>query len=48
MRRTRFFLQRQAKIRPMVEAIPLAKAVKAYERMMRNEARFRSVLTMGQ
>jgi len=43
-----FSLQRQAKIRPMIEAIPLAKAVEAYEHMMRNEARFRIVLAMGQ
>jgi D-arabinose 1-dehydrogenase-like Zn-dependent alcohol dehydrogenase len=32
----------------MIEAIPLAKAVEAYEHMMRNEARFRIVLAMGQ
>lgn len=32
-------------IRPMIEKIPLEKAPEAYARMMRNEARFRMVLT---
>jgi alcohol dehydrogenase, propanol-preferring len=35
-------------IRPMVETIPFEKAAEAYARMMRNEARFRRVLTTGQ
>jgi D-arabinose 1-dehydrogenase-like Zn-dependent alcohol dehydrogenase len=32
-------------IRPMIEKIPLKQAPEAYARMMRNEARFRMVLT---
>jgi propanol-preferring alcohol dehydrogenase len=34
-------------IRAMIEVMPLAKAAEAYGRMMRNEARFRIVLTTG-
>jgi D-arabinose 1-dehydrogenase-like Zn-dependent alcohol dehydrogenase len=34
-------------IRPMIETLPLEQAAEAYARMMRNEARFRLVLTMG-
>jgi propanol-preferring alcohol dehydrogenase len=34
-------------IRPMVETIPLEEAQAGYDRMMRNEARFRMVLTMN-
>lgn len=34
-------------IRPMIETMPLEQAAEAYARMMRNEARFRLVLTMG-
>jgi D-arabinose 1-dehydrogenase-like Zn-dependent alcohol dehydrogenase len=34
-------------IRPMVETIPLEEAQAGYEKMMRNEARFRIVLTMN-
>jgi len=33
---------------PMIETVPLEKAAEAYARMMRNEARFRIVLTTGQ
>jgi D-arabinose 1-dehydrogenase-like Zn-dependent alcohol dehydrogenase len=33
-------------VRPMLERMPLEKAPAAYARMMRNEARFRMVLTM--
>jgi D-arabinose 1-dehydrogenase-like Zn-dependent alcohol dehydrogenase len=33
-------------VRPMLERMPLEKAPIAYARMMRNEARFRMVLTM--
>jgi len=33
---------------PTVEKIPFEKAAEAYARMMRNEARFRMVLTTGQ
>jgi D-arabinose 1-dehydrogenase-like Zn-dependent alcohol dehydrogenase len=36
------------KIRAMIETVPLAKAPEAYGRMMRNEARFRTVLVTGQ
>ena len=35
-------------IRPMIETLPLERAAEAYARMMRNEARFRIVLTTGQ
>jgi D-arabinose 1-dehydrogenase-like Zn-dependent alcohol dehydrogenase len=35
-------------IRAIIETVPLAKAAEAYERMMRNEARFRIVLVSGQ
>ena len=31
----------------MIETVPLANAAEAYERMMRNEARFRIVLVTG-
>lgn len=31
-------------IRPMIETVPLTSAAEGYGRMMRNEARFRSVL----
>jgi D-arabinose 1-dehydrogenase-like Zn-dependent alcohol dehydrogenase len=34
-------------IRPMIETVPLEHAAEAYARMMRNEARFRIVLTTG-
>jgi D-arabinose 1-dehydrogenase-like Zn-dependent alcohol dehydrogenase len=34
-------------VRPMIERFPLARAADAYERMMTNKVRFRSVLTMG-
>jgi D-arabinose 1-dehydrogenase-like Zn-dependent alcohol dehydrogenase len=34
-------------VRPMIETMPLAHAVEAYDRMMRGEARFRMVLTMA-
>jgi len=33
---------------PIIETVPLANAAEAYERMMRNEARFRIVLVTGQ
>jgi D-arabinose 1-dehydrogenase-like Zn-dependent alcohol dehydrogenase len=36
-----------ANIRPMIETMPLEKAAEAYERMMKGDARFRMVLTMG-
>jgi D-arabinose 1-dehydrogenase-like Zn-dependent alcohol dehydrogenase len=32
-------------VRPMIEPVPLERAQEAYEKMMRNEARFRMVLT---
>jgi len=35
-------------IHPMIETVPLANAAEAYGRMMRNEARFRIVLVIGQ
>jgi len=35
-------------VRPMIETVPLERAAEAYGRMMRNEARFRIVLTTGQ
>ncbi len=35
-------------VRAMIETIPLERAAEAYARMMRNEARFRIVLTTGQ
>lgn len=35
-------------VRAMIEAVPLERAAEAYARMMRNEARFRIVLTTGQ
>ena len=35
-------------VRAMIESVPLARATEAYARMMRNEARFRIVLVMGQ
>jgi D-arabinose 1-dehydrogenase-like Zn-dependent alcohol dehydrogenase len=34
-------------VRPMIETVPLAEAPEAYAKMMRGEARFRMVLTMG-
>jgi D-arabinose 1-dehydrogenase-like Zn-dependent alcohol dehydrogenase len=34
-------------VRPMIETMPLAQAADAYARMMRGDARFRMVLTMG-
>jgi D-arabinose 1-dehydrogenase-like Zn-dependent alcohol dehydrogenase len=34
-------------VRPMIETMPLARAPEAYARMMRGDARFRMVLTMG-
>jgi D-arabinose 1-dehydrogenase-like Zn-dependent alcohol dehydrogenase len=34
-------------IHPMIETMPLERAAEAYARMMRNEARFRMVLTTG-
>ncbi|MFO1028020.1 MAG: alcohol dehydrogenase catalytic domain-containing protein [Acetobacteraceae bacterium] len=34
-------------VRPMIETMPLERAAEAYDKMMRNEARFRMVLTMG-
>ncbi len=33
-------------VRPMVETFPLAQASQAYEQMITNNARFRTVLTM--
>jgi alcohol dehydrogenase, propanol-preferring len=35
-------------VRPIIETVPLEKAAEAYAHMMRNEARFRIVLTNGQ
>jgi propanol-preferring alcohol dehydrogenase len=35
-------------VRPMIETVPLERAPEGYARMMRNEARFRIVLTTGQ
>jgi len=35
-------------VRPIIEMVPLEDAAEAYARMMRNEARFRIVLTTGQ
>jgi D-arabinose 1-dehydrogenase-like Zn-dependent alcohol dehydrogenase len=37
---------RRSGVRPMIERFPLAQAAEAYERMMTNKVRFRSVLTM--
>lgn len=34
-------------VRPMIETVPLDRATEAYDKMMRNEARFRMVLTTG-
>lgn len=34
-------------VRPTIETMPLERAADAYDKMMRNEARFRMVLTMG-
>jgi D-arabinose 1-dehydrogenase-like Zn-dependent alcohol dehydrogenase len=34
-------------VRPTIETMPLDRAAEAYDKMMRNEARFRMVLTMG-
>jgi D-arabinose 1-dehydrogenase-like Zn-dependent alcohol dehydrogenase len=34
-------------VRPMIETVPLERAQEAYDRMMRGEARFRMVLTLG-
>ena len=36
-----------AKIRPMIETMPLEQAAAAYDRMMSGNARFRMVLTTG-
>jgi D-arabinose 1-dehydrogenase-like Zn-dependent alcohol dehydrogenase len=35
-------------VRPTIETMPLERATEAYDKMMRNEARFRMVLTTGQ
>ena len=35
-------------VRPIIETVPLERAGDAYARMMRNEARFRMVITIGQ
>jgi len=35
-------------VTPMIEAVPLERAPEAYDRMMKGDARFRIVLTMGQ
>jgi D-arabinose 1-dehydrogenase-like Zn-dependent alcohol dehydrogenase len=35
-------------VRPQIEILPLERAAEAYDRMMRNEARFRMVLVTGQ
>lgn len=35
-------------VRPMIETVPLERAAEAYDKMMRNEARFRMVLVTGQ
>ena len=37
-----------AKIRPMIETMPLEQAAAAYDRMMSGDARFRMVVTTGQ
>lgn len=34
-------------VRPMIETLPLERAAEAYDRMMKGEAKFRMVLTMG-
>jgi len=34
-------------VRPTIETMPLERAAEAYDKMMRNEARFRMVLTTG-
>ncbi|MFT4119917.1 alcohol dehydrogenase [Bradyrhizobium sp.] len=34
-------------VRPMIETMPLERAAEAFDKMMRNEARFRMVLTTG-
>lgn len=34
-------------VRPTIETVPLERAAEAYDKMMRNEARFRMVLTTG-
>ena len=34
-------------VRPMIETMPLERALEAYDRMMSGEARFRMVLTTG-
>ena len=34
-------------VRPSIETVPLERATEAYDKMMRNEARFRMVLTTG-
>jgi D-arabinose 1-dehydrogenase-like Zn-dependent alcohol dehydrogenase len=34
-------------VRPMIETMPLERATEAFDKMMRNEARFRMVLTTG-
>ena len=35
-------------VAPMIETMPLERAPEAYDRMMKGDARFRIVLTMGQ
>jgi D-arabinose 1-dehydrogenase-like Zn-dependent alcohol dehydrogenase len=34
-------------VRPTIETMPLERVAEAYDKMMRNEARFRMVLTTG-
>ena len=34
-------------VRPTIETMPLERAAEAFDKMMRNEARFRMVLTTG-
>lgn len=34
-------------VRPTIETMPLERAAEAYDKMLRNEARFRMVLTTG-
>jgi alcohol dehydrogenase, propanol-preferring len=35
-------------VAPMIETMPLERAPEAYDRMMKGDARFRIVLTMGE
>jgi len=37
----------QARVRPMIETMPLERAAEAYDRMMSGNARFRMVLVTG-